>query len=52
MCTVLQQRLFLGGRRLKAKPHMSTLSTVTDKRRRERRFPPTPEVGVSTPRIP
>jgi hypothetical protein len=52
MRTVLQQRLFLGGRRLKAKPHMSTLSTVTDKRRRERRFPPTPEVGVSTPRIP
>jgi hypothetical protein len=52
MCTVLQQRLVMGGRRLKAKPHMSTLSTVTDKRRRERRFPPTPEVGVSTPRIP
>jgi hypothetical protein len=52
VCVVLRQRLFLDSRRLKAKPHVSTLSTVTDKRRRERRLPPTTEVGVFTPRIP
>lgn len=37
VCAVLQRNLLLGGCGLKPKPHVTTLTTVTDIPRRERR---------------
>jgi hypothetical protein len=50
MHAVLQQRLLLGKRGLKPKPHANTLSTTTDERGRERRRYPGLKAGGATPR--